>query len=160
MLPYFIGVHSNNATLETKTAGTIAELAEAHQTLTAPPRSPEGVKDRKEIPFRFPAAVEVHTRYKLGLALTSQNSWSSPAVKRDRDLLLGVSHSKRIRYIERIRAALKETVKANLNLIKTAEREAFSRKSYYYYKQQGIQHIASNNHNAGRAMTQTIADIA
>ena len=71
VLPYFIGVHSDDATLETETAGTIAELAEAYRTLTAPPRSPEGVKDGKEILFRFPAAVEVYTRYKLGLALTS-----------------------------------------------------------------------------------------
>ena len=63
-------MYSNNATLETETAGTIVELAEAYRTLTAPPRSPEGVKDGKEIPFRFPAAVEVHTGYKLGLALT------------------------------------------------------------------------------------------
>ena len=77
-------------TLEAPGYGNADQLAKAHRTLTAPSFSTAEATDTSfPAPYCFPAATQLTGLRALSDALIGRLEWDSPAVLRERDIVLG-----------------------------------------------------------------------
>jgi len=139
MLPWFVGVQDDHDNLEVTEGGTWAELADAHRDLKAPPRTPSGHANLYgAIPYRFPAAVELTAASALSDALLGRRRWDSPAVIRDRDLLLTGNGNEVGKWMHSYRLRAVENYKDAFQLMRATEMERFDSRSYFYCVDNGI----------------------
>lgn len=90
MLPWFVGIQANHSTMETIEQGTWSEIADAHRSLRAAPRSPSGKPNvYGGIPYRFPATLPLILNSPLSNALVGRTRWDIPDTVEERDLVLG-----------------------------------------------------------------------
>ncbi|RDL34485.1 uncharacterized protein BP5553_07613 [Venustampulla echinocandica] len=136
MLPWFVGVQDDESSLEVVEGGTWEELATAHRDFVAPKATPSGLANRYgAIPYRFPACVELAGLGAVSDALVCRRRWSSPAVVRERDVLLGKDRAAAHEFIRRWREhAIKAALEA-FAAVREEEKRVFGEKSYYYYKE-------------------------
>ena len=72
--------------LEVLESGTQSELAEAHRTMTAPPRSPSGHPNvYGTVPYAFPAAIQLDGLGPISDALVGRKKWEDPEVQLELD---------------------------------------------------------------------------
>lgn len=90
MLPWFVGIQANHSTMETIEQGTWAEIADAHRSLVAAPRSPSGKPNiYGGIPYRFAASLPLILQSPLSNALVGRTRWDMPDTVMERNLVLG-----------------------------------------------------------------------
>ncbi|KAF1937909.1 hypothetical protein EJ02DRAFT_355705, partial [Clathrospora elynae] len=82
MLPWFVKVHDDMSTMEVPGMGSYAEIATAHQQLTAAPTSPSGHPNQYGgIKWAFPADVNPVYSSSISRAVNCQLRWDSPLVQ-------------------------------------------------------------------------------
>lgn len=134
MLPWFIGVQGDHQTLDILEAGTWDELAISHRDLEAPRSTPSGLANRYgAIPYRFPAAVELTGLGALSDALVCRRRWTSAAVLRERDILLGADRDAAAQFISQWRERAVIEIVAAFNLVRSAEARHFGEASFFYH---------------------------
>ena len=139
MLLWFIGIQDDHDNLEVTEGGTWVELADAHRDLKAPPRTPSGHANLYgAIPYRFPAAVELTAASALSDALLGKRRWDSPAVIRDRNLLLTSNRNEVAKWMYSYRLKAAENYKDAFKLMRATEMERFNSRSYFYCVDNGI----------------------
>ncbi|RDW72128.1 hypothetical protein BP5796_08162 [Coleophoma crateriformis] len=149
MLPWFVGIQEDLKELEVVEGGDVLELAEAHRNLMAARSSPSGLNPLfGAIPYPFPAAVEVLGICAIGDALTGHRKWTSPAVLRDRDILLGADFQQIQGYIRDSRARAVAAAIDAFQLVKKTEMECFREKSFFRNLQNVGGYKAVRDHGA------------
>lgn len=136
MLPGLVGIENDGDTLEAPEYGTARELAEAHRLLTAPRHAPPGAPAlRKQVPFKFPGAIQLTGLGPLSDALVGREEWNSMAVRRERNTVLGPVEEAE-RFIAGWRARALIAIILAFQDEKRGEREAFADNSYFRLRQQ------------------------
>jgi hypothetical protein len=134
MLPWFVAVQEDDETLEVVEGGTWSILSEAHRDQISPTATPSGLPNRYgATPYRFPAGMELCGLGAISDALVCRRRWGSPAVVRERDVLLGNDRAAAHKYIKQWR---RKTVPVVLRLYQEMideEKRAFGDKSFYYH---------------------------
>ena len=134
MLPGYVGLQDDYETLEVVDGGTWSELSIAHRDLVPPVATPSGQKHRFEMPSsRFPAAVELTGLGALSDALVCRRRWSSPAVIKERDMLLCSGKEAFWHTVNAWRERAVPAAKAAFELVWETEKAAFGDKSYFYH---------------------------
>jgi hypothetical protein len=132
MLPWFVGLQGDLATLEVVEGGTWEMLSKAHRDMTAPEFTPSGLANRYgAIPYRFPAAVEVAGLGALSDALVCRRKWDSLAVLKDRDTLLLGNTRAFEKYIDEWRKKAVVVAEEAFALVREQEMAVFGEKSYF-----------------------------
>ena len=136
MLPWMVALQDDLENLEIVEAGSFSELSAAHRDMISPRATPSGLANRYgAIPYRFAAAVEISGLSALSDALVCRRRWDSPAVLRDRDILLGPDRKAAMELVGAIRSKMPAAAVDALQLIREAEMRAFGEKSFFYHKE-------------------------
>jgi Phytanoyl-CoA dioxygenase (PhyH) len=90
MLPWFVGIQDDHSTMETIEQGTWSEIANAHRSLVAAPRSPSGKPNvYGGIPYHFAASLPLILQSPLSNALVGRTRWNFSNTVRERNIVLG-----------------------------------------------------------------------
>jgi hypothetical protein len=136
MLPWMVALQDDLENLEIVEAGSFSELSAAHRDMISPRATPSGLANRYgAIPYRFAAAVEISGLSALSDALVCRRRWDSPAVLRDRDILLGPDRKAAMELVTAIRSKMPAAAVDALHLIREVEMRAFGEKSFFYHKE-------------------------
>jgi hypothetical protein len=127
MLPWFVRVHRDMKTMEVPEMGSYADIATAHQQLTAAPTSPSGHPNRYGgVNWAFPADVNPVFSSPISRAVNCQLRWDSPLVQEELVNLFGRMDYEHIEgWIKRTREATTKMVKAHWKIAKRQEERAF-----------------------------------
>ena len=134
MLPWFVGLQDDLATLELVESGTWEMLSAAHRDLVAPQATPSGLGNRYgPIPYKFPAAVEVVGLGALSDALVCRRRWDSGLVLRDRDIMLSGDWEAATAYVRECRQRAEAAAVEAFEVLVRDEKRLFGEKSYFYH---------------------------
>jgi hypothetical protein len=127
MLPWFVRVHPDMKTMEVPEMGSYADIATAHQQLTAAPTSPSGHPNRYSgVNWAFPADINPIFTSPISQAINCQLLWDSPLVQVELHRLFSKPDPSEInRWIDDTRLATVRTVKKHWVLAKAREIQAF-----------------------------------
>lgn len=140
ILPWFIGIQDDHATLDTAEADNWEALSRAHRDQLPAPKTPSGYSSSKHgiIPWRFPAAVQFHTGCAISDCLVGRAKWDHGTVRRELDILFGDGEAKAAAFIQKWRKdALREYVRLR-DEVRLLEMEAYGGKSYYHRVELGL----------------------
>jgi hypothetical protein len=134
MLPWFVAVQDDGETLEVAEGGTWSMLSETHRDQTSPKATPSGLPNRYgATPFRFPAGVELVGLGAISDVLVCRRRWNSPAVLKERNILLGDDREMAHAFIAQWRGKAVPTVLSLYDDMIAEEKRVFGEKSYYYH---------------------------
>lgn len=143
--PHYVALREDS-TLEREGLGTLTQIAEANNHLTALSKTPWGTKTEwKNEGYRFPAAVAMTGVWPLGDALLGAASWDSAAVVENLYYLFGSNDAWRQQLVKTVRATMRDRLRKRFETFVFTERLIFSegslyrnRSDYYYQIQQSI----------------------
>jgi hypothetical protein len=127
MLPWFVKVHNDMSTMEIPEMGSYAEIALAHQQLTAAPTSPSGHANMYGgIKWPFPGDVNPTFTTAVGKAVNCQIRWDSALVRHElRSLFVNPNYDKIMKWVKGARKENAAMVKRNWEITKQLESAAF-----------------------------------
>jgi hypothetical protein len=127
VLPWFVKVHDNMTTMEIPEMGSYAEIALAHQQLTAAPKSPSGHANKYGgVKWAFPGDVNPTYKSAIARAINCQLRWNSPLVLKElRQYFAKLDKEEIWHWIWTVREETKKMVKENWELTKEMERAAY-----------------------------------
>ena len=125
------GECSNGDTLEAPGYGNARELSQAHQLLNAPPPRCEALLPfHKQVPHKFSGAVQLTGLGPLSDTLVGRVGWDLPAVRREKNVVLGPIEEAE-KFIAGWRAQALIAVILAFQDEKRGEQEAFRENSYF-----------------------------
>jgi hypothetical protein len=127
MLPWFVKVHDDMSTMEVPEMGSYAEIAMAHQQLTAAPRTPSGHSNMYGgVKWAFPGDVNPVYSSQISRAVNCQLRWDSPLVIQElKDLFAEPDKDRILKWVRETREKTTEMVKSNWELTKNMETSAY-----------------------------------
>jgi hypothetical protein len=131
MLPWFVGIQANHSTMETIEQGTWAEIADAHRSLVAAPRSPSGKPNiYGGIPYRFAASLPLILESPLSNALVGRTRWDMPDTVIERNLVLGSNEEAYNNFLHDWRRQASAAYLRHFQRVRTCEIAAYGHKSF------------------------------
>jgi hypothetical protein len=132
MLPWFVGIQPDHSTMEIPEMGVWEEIAHAHRSLTAAPRSPSGKPNiYGGIPYRFPASTVLRFPFQLSAALNGQTRWDMADVEDERNIVLGSDINAYHAYLSEWRKVMGSAYFRHFLQTKKMEEKHFGIKSFW-----------------------------
>lgn len=132
MLPWFVGIEEDHATMEVPDMGTWEDLRRSHLDMLPGPASPSGLHNMHgNIPYPFPAAQRLRLGLPLSDALVGRERWDDAAVEEARDIVLGNSAEAYDEYLHQFRLKAARALGVAMTLLRKAERKSYGHKSFY-----------------------------
>jgi hypothetical protein len=131
MLPWYVGIQANHSTMETIEQGTWAEIADAHRSLVAAPRSPSGKPNiYGGIPYRFAASLPLILQSPLSNALVGRTRWDMPDTVMERNLVLGSNEEAYSIFLRNWRRQASTAYLQHFQQVRACEIAAYGHKSF------------------------------
>jgi hypothetical protein len=131
MLPWFVGIQANHSTMETIEQGTWGEIADAHRSLIAAPRSPSGKPNvYGGIPYRFAASLPLILQSPLSNALVGRTRWDMPTTVKERNLVLSSDEEAYNKFLRNWRRQAGAAYLQHIQQVRECEIEAYGHKSF------------------------------
>ena len=139
MLPWFVGIGPDHATLEVLEGGSWDDLSKAHRDFEAPPKTPSGLPNKYgKIPYAFPPAPQVIGLGPISDALVGRLKWTNPAVASKVRIMLGTNKELiQEKLTHQRKLILARTADAFHSLV-DAEKECFGNTSFFYTRKQSL----------------------
>jgi hypothetical protein len=132
LFPWYVAIQDDHLTLEVVEGGTWNDLSQAHRDLVPAAKTPSGHPFMYgRVPFKFPAAVELSGLGALSDALVGRRQWTSPAVIKERNIILGNDREAFDAYVDAWRKNAVQRYKEAFKLVEAREREVFREKSFF-----------------------------
>jgi hypothetical protein len=139
ILPWYMSIEADHESLDTVEAGTWTELAAAHRNLTPGPSSPSGLHNMfGNVPYVFPAALQVTGLGPISDALVGRTRWDDPRVATEASILLGADAIGRQLLLEDWEGKAAKMLKENMAFTRRHERKVYGEKSFYWRREQGL----------------------
>ncbi|MCJ1367100.1 hypothetical protein MMC16_006232 [Acarospora aff. strigata] len=142
--PGLIGLQPDLELLERPEMATWTQLSKAHVSLEALHTS--ATKDgSSDIPYRFPAAIELSGISALSDALICRRRWDSPEVLIERDILLGGDRRRALEYVFRWRCRARHQIIKVFDKMRTFEDVMFGKDSFYVFREYRLDRLVESD---------------
>lgn len=132
LFAWLTGIDEDHETLYDARASTWSELAACHRDLRIPHREPAGCAPLHRVPdWVFPASLVLDRVSPLAGALVGARRWTDPAVRQERNILLGPDDAQASALAHSIRTRLVEAYVRRWSTLVAAERAAYGKDSYF-----------------------------